>query len=226
MQRTSETDSLISAYLDAKDYVIASGYAAELDWQEERRLADVSESIFLREAAWVILASGMSDLVVRCKFPLISKAFFNWANANQIVARRVSCRKTALQVFRHEGKIDAILGIASMIDNLGFSDIKLHVQEEGINYIGGLPFMGPATSYHLAKNLGMDVVKPDRHLVSVARATHHDSPEEMCRRIASRTGDRLSVVDLVIWRFATLNKDYLSFFNLEKRSSFTSKQAW
>jgi len=217
MQSTSKFDSLVSVYLDAKDYIIAAGYAAEIDWQEERRLSDVTECGFLREAAWVILASGMSEFVVRCKFPLISKAFFNWASANQIVKGRVSCRINALHVFHHERKIDAILRIASLVDNVGFSNVKLDIQHEGLEYIRRLPFMGSVTSFHLAKNLGIDVVKPDRHLVRIAKTTKYDSPQEMCELIASSTGERLSVIDLVIWRFATLNRDYLIPFKTNKR---------
>ncbi|MFZ2147698.1 MAG: hypothetical protein WAV28_10815 [Sedimentisphaerales bacterium] len=217
MQSTSKFDSLISAYLDVKDYVIAAGYAAEIDWQEERRLSDITECAFLREAAWVILASGISELVVRCRFPQISKVFFNWASANKIIKGKVLCRINALQVFHHERKIDAILKIASLVDDIGFSNVKLGIQREGLEYVRRLPYMGSATSFHLAKNLGIDVVKPDRHLVRIARATKYDSPQEMCELIASSTGERLSVIDLVIWRFATLNRDYLIPFKTNKR---------
>jgi hypothetical protein len=215
----SETDSLVSAYLDAKDYLIAAGYAPDIDWQEERHLSDITECGFLREAAWVILASGMSEFVVRCKFPIISEAFFNWASANQIVKERLSCRVKALQVFRHERKIDAILSLSSQVDNIGFSSVKLRIQRDGLEYIKGLPFMGPITSFHLSKNLGIDVVKPDRHLMRISKATGYESPQEMCEFIASRTGERLSVIDFVIWRFATLNTDYLVTFKTNKRLS-------
>lgn len=216
-------DDLVSAYLDAKDCVISSGYAEELDWQEERSFYKISESIFLREAAWVILSSGMRDSVVRNRFPLVSKAFYNWASASQIMSNGHVCRKEALRVFRNDRKINAILKIASIVSDVGFPGIKQRINQEGISFIKRLPFMGPATSYHLAKNLGMDVVKPDRHLVRIAIATNHNSPYDMCRRIAERTGEKLSVVDLVIWRYATLNKNYLDHFT-SGRFSFSESQ--
>ena len=76
-----------------------------------------------------------------------------------------------------------------------------------------LPFMGPATSYHLAKNLGLDVVKPDRHLLRITDVTGYQSPYEMCCDIAKVTSDKLSVIDLVIWRFATIQRQYLDHFS-------------
>ena len=85
-------------------------------------------------------------------------------------------------------------------------------QSEGVEFIQTLPFMGPATSYHLAKNIGLDVVKPDRHLLRMAAAVGYDSPSLLCEDIAASVGDRVSVVDVVLWRFATLNSNYTDYF--------------
>ena len=77
-----------------------------------------------------------------------------------------------------------------------------------LNTFKELPYIGPVTSYHLAKNLGLHVVKPDRHLMRIAHITGHTSPFEMCSKVANTVGDSLAVIDLVFWRYATLNKDY------------------
>ena len=55
-------------------------------------------------------------------------------------------------------------------------------------------------------------VKPDRHLCRVAQAAGYSSPAAMCETIALDTGDRLAIVDLVIWRYATLTKSYCENF--------------
>ena len=39
------------------------------------------------------------------------------------------------------------------------------------------------------------------------------SPSAMCRRIAEVVGDKDSVVDLVLWRYATLDREYLTTFS-------------
>jgi DnaJ-domain-containing protein 1 len=72
-----------------------------------------------------------------------------------------------------------------------------------------LPFIGPVTQFHLAKNIGLDVAKPDRHLVRIAQLFQFASVQDLCETIANQAGTRVAVVDLVFWRFATLNRRYL-----------------
>lgn len=204
--------SVADAYLKAKEVVIASGYAFELDWQHDLCLSVLSESTFLREMAWVILSAGMKESVIRMKFPAITSAFLNWKDARSIILRREKCMRSALKVFSHSRKIAAILDITREVHSHGFEFVKQSLLHNAIGYIGTLPFMGPATTYHLAKNLGVPVAKPDRHLVRVARKVGYSSPEELCRSIAELVGDKLPVIDLVLWRYATLNRDYLSLF--------------
>jgi hypothetical protein len=204
---------IVERYLKAKEAVLKGGFAAEIDWQDKIRFPDITEADFLREAAWVVLSSGMREAVIRQKFPAISAAFYYWRSANQIVRNSEKCRGRALTIFGHRQKIDAINKIAEQISVQGFEIFKNRIQNKGIEFIQTLPFMGPATSYHLAKNIGLDVVKPDRHLVRVAAAAGYDNPRLLCEEISKLVGDRLSVIDLVIWRFATLNSNYLEYFS-------------
>jgi len=69
-------------------------------------------------------------------------------------------------------------------------------------------YIGPVTCFHLAKNLGVDVVKHDRHLVRYASYMGFRDATELCEMISRITGDRVAVVDLVLWRFATLMPAY------------------
>ena len=55
----------------------------------------------------------------------------------------------------------------------------------------------------LAKNLGVDCVKPDRHLVRIAKM-YNTNPFDMCQKLSDLTGDSLNTVDTVIWRAANL----------------------
>jgi hypothetical protein len=203
----------VEFYIKAKQAVIVEGFAAEIDWQNQLRFSRITESDFLREAAWVVLSSGMREVVIRKIFQPISAVFYAWESATQIVNDSQKCRTLALSLFAHQQKIDAIITIAQIISSQGFENFKKCIQHDGVRFIQSLPFMGPATSCHLAKNLGLDIVKPDRHLLRLAAAAGYESPKRLCEDISASVGDRLSVVDLVMWRFATLNPNYSDYFS-------------
>ena len=204
-------ERVVGFYLLAKSVVVGEGFGEEIEWQDRVQFSEVSESQFLREAAWVVLSSGMREAVVRTKFPAFSLAFHNWLSARQISTNARQCRKSASLIFAHLRKINAIIEIARSIDRDGFDVFKHKIDSEGVIFLQSLPFIGPATSYHLGKNIGLDVVKPDRHLVRICALAGYASPIELCQKIASAVGDRVSVVDLVVWRYATLNPGYRDF---------------
>jgi hypothetical protein len=163
----------------------------ELEWQRTRDTLNFSESDLLREAAWVILCAGFSENAVRRCFSFLSLCFCDWESAREICQNSSLCKATAWTKFRNEKKIDAILEAA----------FRRSVVREPIQTLRTLPYVGDITSYHLAKNLGFHVAKPDRHLVRLAHHLEFDSAQELCMKVASATGDPISVVDLVFWRF-------------------------
>jgi hypothetical protein len=207
-------NAILDRYLSAKEVVANAGYSSEIDWQSDVCVSEVAESDFLREAAWVVLSCGMRESVVRSKFPAITEAFCSWESAHRIVRNADRCRKKALSAFSHCGKIDAIISIARRVQSTGYGVFRSCVEKQGIEFIRTLPFMGPVTSFHLAKNIGLNVAKPDRHLVRVATAAGYESPAALCEDISRFVGDSVPVVDIVIWRFATLNPQYEDFFSI------------
>jgi len=213
VEATARLFKLVSAYNAAKKAVIRKGYSWEIEWQNFVTIDEITEPEILGEAAWVVLSSGMREAVIRKKFPAISEAFFKWESAQKIVVHRNRCRKAALRHFNNKRKIEAIIKIAHQVFTMGFHSFKESIKEKGIPYIMRLPFMGPATSYHFAKNIGLSVVKPDRHLLRVAKVAGYSTPHDLCLEIAEETEEDISVVDLVIWRYATLFNDYLELFS-------------
>ena len=135
--------------------------AFEVDWQESLAFDQITEFDFLSEAAWVVLSSGMCESVIRKKFPRVSAAFFEWESAQKIAEYSADCSKVALCHFNHSKKIGAIIQIAVHVFERGFDLVREGIKQEGVNYIAQLPYMGPATSQHLAKNIGLQVAKPD-----------------------------------------------------------------
>lgn len=208
------SERLGHAYLFAKQYVINNGYANEIDWQTELKSDFLTEEIFLNEIAWVILASGMNDKIVRKVFPLIKSQMFDFKHTKKIAKEKNRCLNAALTFFNHPGKIKAILFVADYLSKTPFEHVKLQLFSEGISYIQTFPYMGNATAFHFAKNIGMDVVKPDRHLIRISQALGYESPKDLCQEISDKIDERVSIIDLVIWRYATLDKNYLK--NIEK----------
>jgi hypothetical protein len=204
---------LAAAYFCAKETVIREGYGKEIDWQRQVSLNNLNESRFLKESAWVILSSGMNEVVIRKIFPKISDVFFMWESSETIYRHQSDCLESALTIFNNPPKIKAIIEIAKEISDVGFDYSLKSIKTEGVSYLKKFPYIGPATSYHLAKNIGFYVAKPDRHLVRVAKAAGYADPHRLCLDLAQIVGDDIRVVDIVIWRYATLRKNYLELFS-------------
>ncbi len=205
MPNKPPTDRLAHAYLDVKEAVLAAGFSDEVDWQDDLRVSDLTETRFLTEYAWVVFSSGFRESILRAKFSALRLAFGRFASAQEIWRNRSRCRRQALEVFGHRGKVSAVLECSRRIHAKGFNSIRSELNSRGASALRDLPYMGPITSLHLAKNIGIDVVKPDRHLIRIAEHSGYDTPLEMCSEIQALVGDALSVIDVVIWRYATID---------------------
>lgn len=163
--------------------LVRLGYEPDIEWAEN--VMEVSSPLaFWREYAWVVLNSGMKNQV----------AERIWAR----VGPYVESGGRAADVFGHKGKAAAIdLVFANQVQAFR----AYLAAPDKIAYLQTLPWIGPVTCLHLAKNFGIDVAKPDRHLVRIAG---EEGVATLCRRLASDSGDRVATVDYVIWRAANL----------------------
>ena len=179
------TPMTLERYCDLKDELIRLGYASEIDWCENMDEAKQLEN-FVFEYIFVICNSGMKAQIATVIYKKILKAIADRVNISD--------------VFGHVGKVAAIEHvIANETDIInGFKDAT-----DKLEYLETLPYIGKITKYHLAKNLGIDVAKPDRHLSRIAD-DNNTTPEQLCSGISDRTGDRVATVDGVIWRAANL----------------------
>jgi len=202
---TQSTSRLVRGYIDAKLAVLAAGFGPEIVWQRSRPATSLTEAALLREAAWVILSAGMRETVVRSKFPSISTCFFNWESAARIATSRQDCVNAALIHFRHQPKVLAIFTVAQTVYSKGFETVKAEIARSPLAALQQFPYIGPITGYHLAKNLGVHVAKPDRHLSRLALACGYVDAHALCDDIEKFTGDPIDVVDIILWRFATIS---------------------
>lgn len=201
--RNNQIQKALRIYSEAKFFGAISGFAGEAQRHNSQIFADFTESDLLREAAWVILCTGFSARIVRGVFDYISLCFCDWESAKSIVEAAPMCRATALSAFRNSAKIDAIIESAQFIDKTHFGVLKKQILLSPVQTLAGLPYIGPVTSLHLAKNLGLSVAKPDRHLVRLSKLTGFENAHRLCSTIASHTGDKVHVVDIVLWRYMT-----------------------
>jgi hypothetical protein len=142
--------------------------------------------LFAVEAIYVICNSGMKQQVAQKIFDKVMLA--------------LRSGQSATKYFGHKGKVGAI-------DLIWKNQRDLFKQyqdaQDKLTFLESLPWVGGITKWHLAKNLGMDVVKPDRHLVRIA-SSYDTTPQEMCERLSKASGDKVSLVDYVIWRAANM----------------------
>lgn len=205
----ADLTAAVRFFSKARSYVQLAGLSSEVAWQRETNFAKFTESDLLREHAWVTLCSGFRESVVRRVFDHVSLCFCDWESAEAIVSAGDICYSTAASSFSNQIKLQGILSAAKHINDVGFREFKQSVLVDPINQLQALPFIGPVTSWHLAKNLGLDVAKPDRHLVRVSELLGFRSADHLCQELAATTGEQAKVVDLIVWRYLADNPEQL-----------------
>jgi len=194
-----------------KAWMSTSEFEGELQWIASRVADSLSESTFLEEAAWIVLCSGFRESVVRRCFGRISFAFFDWQSARLIVEDGKNCVSIAKTTFGNERKLRGIVEIAALVDAQGFSSFKERFLSEPLKTATELPYMGLITAHHLLKNLGVPSAKPDRHLVRLASAFGFVDAHKFCEMLSVISGDSVSVVDSILWRFCEQHAPVSSF---------------
>ena len=159
-----------------------AGYAdADLQWSENCGPPASAED-FAHETIFVICNSGMKNTVARGIFNRVLAA----------LARGDSARTA----FNHPGKACAIDDIWARREEYlaGFL-----AAADPLEYCASIPWIGGITKYHLAKNFGAQVAKPDVHLQCLA-ALEGSTPQALCERLAQESGFKIATVDVLLWR--------------------------
>lgn len=179
---------IIEFYNQAKRDIVQKGYEKEIGWVEQRKFSDQNVTTFFGEYMYVVINSGMKNQI-----------------AESIYRRAI---KAGMSAVGHPQKRKA-LELGMKMKEQWFKELKeKETFAERLEYLETLPFIGPITKYHLARNLGIDVAKPDRHLVRIAKQFGYSDVQQMCKEVSEKTGDRIGTVDLVLWRFLNLNPNY------------------
>ena len=186
----SEFDLILQQLRDHPEPLNGMALQDHIDWSENASPPESADD-FALEAIYVICNSGMKHTVARRIYERVK---------NELLAGgRIHTEFRKWQglplVFGHEGKSGAIDVIwdnrQPMLDAYLAADDK-------VEFCGSLPWIGKITKYHLAKNFGADVAKPDVHLERLAKR-HGTTPQELCDHLAAMTGLKSRTIDLVLW---------------------------
>ncbi|AOF95545.1 hypothetical protein BSY17_1599 [Sphingobium sp. RAC03] len=158
-----------------------AGYTAAIERSENMR-PPTTAAQFASEVIYVICNSGMSNVVAVPIFRRCMKA--------------LRAGRSASTVFGHPGKRVAIDWIWKHRRRL-FREFT--AAPEIVEFLGTLPWVGPITSFHAAKNMGADVAKPDVHLNRLAEPEGLTA-QQLCERLARETGYRAATIDIILWR--------------------------
>ena len=202
-----DSSLLQETYFKALVGVLGAGYGAE--WVAERvykRPAQVlkAPADFLAQYAWVIFVSGFGEHALRSREEGLRNAFRDY-DLRSMLRNSSAVMAEALRTFNNPSKVGAVIQCAERIGREGWEitrDVLLGPQH--LEFIDSLPFMGRATRLHLAKSIGYDLAKPDRHLVRLSSQHGYgdslDSAQLFVRDMAEATGERVRTIDYVLWR--------------------------
>jgi len=177
----------IDRYLKLKNEIIQSGYKNEILMINKMLDNPCNDSErFFREYVWVVVNAGMKYQIADIIYQKIIYALN---------------KKYKLEnIFGHVQKVEAIKYVQKRKKKIFNS---YYNSNNKIEFLECLPFIGPTTKFHFARNLGLDVCKPDRHLRRIA-GYYKLTPDLLCKMISEKTHDRVGVVDVVLWRAGNL----------------------
>jgi len=179
-------EAIVEFYSDAREFVENAGYLWEIDTVQNRYWKDVDSPAFLEAYVFCVFNVGMKNQVAKIMFERFCEAECN------------------PEVIGHPYKRKAIAMALERFPEWYAQLLNCNTDMERVEFLDTLPMIGKITKFHLARNLGMDVAKPDRHLVRLMKKFQFDDVQEMCKYISNITGDRIGTVDVVLWRNSNL----------------------
>jgi hypothetical protein len=168
---------------DVRRIVTELGAIAQEDIEWSENIKPPTDDIeFASGVIYVICNSGMRYKVA--------------APIHERVMAAVRSGLSAATAFGHPGKVAAIDDIwnrrLALFEAYRAADDKLQ-------FFGSLPWIGEITKYHLGRDFGAQVAKPDVHLQRLADR-EGITAQALCERLSTETGYKIATVDVLLWR--------------------------
>ena len=172
----------------------------------------VSPDCFANECAYVILAGGFSQKTAKKIHKTICENLL-----------RGACADDLLKLFNNKNKINAIYKIWQNRKNLCDEYYAQKTVDDKLKFLQSLPHIGKITANHLARNLGVDIVKYDIWIQRLGIAFAMQSPgfrvqslvvadnqklnpdikkycDAMFEHLHNETGLPRGYIDVVLWK--------------------------
>jgi len=197
---------------------VRENYPDDLEWSKHQvkvePLKEVDKATFLREYAYVVYCSGFRQSVVEKHWPALYQIYHGF-NSALISRSREQIRESALKHIGNKIKVESILNTAELLKDMKWGtwiNYKQQIKDSApsFNVLEELPFIGPKTKFHLARNVGFNVAKPDRHLERIA-AAYNMTTESMCEYLSEKSEELTGIyydvhtIDSIFWRAAEKN---------------------
>lgn len=188
---------LLDFFEKAHKHVVSCGYHWEIDLVENRTFDKIDAKQFFWEYCFVVLNWGVRNQVAQ-------KDFDKFAIAEDVSV--ITCR--------FKDKKRNAISIAKNSYTIWYEGLKRSDTPD--KYLQSLPCIGKVISKHLARNIGIDCVKPDIWMTRLADkygfydTDSNPDPNYMCEMIQihlPRPGIphyRIGTIDVILWRYCNL----------------------
>ena len=188
----SDNKELAAFYARAYAFC-AKNFLDEVEWARSLDLAKTTPEEFLEHYARAVLSAGLREQGVNT---ILERVFENGVHPDVVKHRK---KREAID----QARIHFIEWFNQLKSEAGTSS--------QLTYLGTLPGIGPTTRFHLAQNIGIDVAKPDRHLLRLSNRFGYDSDvQRMCQYLASENRERVTTIDKVLWRCCNMGQSDIS----------------
>ena len=122
---------------------------------------------FYAEYVYAVYVAGFKVEVIKGKWSRLAEVYRGF-KVDEVVADAEAVRREALKVIENKRKVDAVIRGAEFLKTLEWERFKKDIAEN-VDTLRRLPYIGDVLKYQLARNLGFDTIKPDVHLVRLAK---------------------------------------------------------
>lgn len=177
-------------------------------WKNLPKPNEISDGYFLEELAWCIFNAGFRESVIRSKWEAI-RSTYQFFNVDAVIRCEKKIAEMMKHVFNNKRKIQAVIDCAKKIklESPISERLSKMTEAEILEYLKSYPYIGDITKYHIARNIGVDCVKPDRHLVRLSAFMGFASPDDMVNEIAMLTGEKKGFIDYILWQWLSWEGD-------------------
>lgn len=176
----------------------------------DTRFNELTIESFSLEYQWVVYTSGFNAKIVSKMFPKLREVYaplIDVLAGTTTNVNSIDIAVNALGICNNKRKVKSVIDMAfecgAKVRTMGwktYRDAYFGTPEK----LQELPFIGPTTCFHLARNIGLlDFVKPDVHLKRLAAHWGFKDPVALCAAIKIKHDMPLGLIDLCLFYAAS-----------------------